>query len=250
MVQGRLESLSLLLRDLAEGQRGIDDAVEHHRPDMRGVELGVRESEQAPVGLAHVCEPGVTQGLTESVHVASHVGRADIGQQGRDGVLAIHRKLTQAHDRFLDLGLRGRHEVRGHRRLPFRPITRDRIASFDAAWVEQHDVEIVQQLWGESAEFVGRIVDTGYPGTARIDDERADPGGRILGRVPDKGNGNGRPTRVCVVEGNHERAALEIAHARHPGDGTHGRLCRRRRGCRVVDRAMHRGGLAGPRGNS
>ena len=56
-VEHALEAVGLALGDLVEGQRRVDDAVEHHGPDVGREQRGVGEPEQRAVGLPHVGQP-------------------------------------------------------------------------------------------------------------------------------------------------------------------------------------------------
>ena len=98
--------------------------------------------------------------------------------------------------------------------------------------IEGDDVEVIEQLAGEHAELIGKVVDPRHAGTAGVDDQRADPLGRIFGQVPLQGDANCRPLGRGVVERNGERSALQIAVARRPDNGRdrQGRRCRRCRG--------------------
>ena len=114
--------------------------------------------------------------------------------------------------------------------LPVRAAARDRITALHAAGVEQHDVEVVEQLRRERAELVRHVVDTRDTGAAGVDDERPDAGRRLLRRVTRHRNGDGRAVRMRVVQRDDEGTALRIAVARGPDHGSHGRYGGGRRG--------------------
>ena len=63
----------------------------------------------------------------------------------------------------------------------------------------------------ERAELVGHVVDARHPGAAGVDDERADAGRGVLGRMPGHRDRDRGPSRVGVVERHDQRAALEVA---------------------------------------
>jgi hypothetical protein len=154
-----------------------------------------------------------------------------MGQHVGTRLLAGGRELFEPRDgRRLLAGRRGHRVGRGRhwgvRRLP----AGHRITALDTPGVEHHDVEVIEQLRCQNAELVGHVVDTGHPGTAGVDDERPDAGRRILRRVPGHRDGDGRPSRVGIVQRHHERAALQVPVARRPGHGDRRGRCSGRRG--------------------
>ena len=80
-----------------------------------------------------------------------------------------------------------------------------------AAGVEEHDVEVVEQLRRQRAQLVGHVVDARDAGAAGVDDERPDAGGGVLGRMARHGDGDGRAVGVRVVQRDDEGAALQVA---------------------------------------
>ena len=218
---------------LVEGERGIDHAVEHHGPDVRGEERGVGEPEQRAVGLPHVGQPAVPERLAQPVHVAGDVDRPDVGKHGGARLLARRRELLEPRDGRRLLARRGRRRGRTARTARVRAAG-DRVAALDAAGVEQHDVEVVEQLRRQRVELVGHVVDARHARPAGVDDERPDAGGGLLRRMTGHGDGDGGAVGMRVVQGDDERAALQIAVAGGPGHRGHRRLGGRRRGGRVV----------------
>ncbi len=143
---------------------------------------------------------------------------------------------------------RRRHRVRQRRRRAPRFLPAGhRIAALHAPRVEQHDVEVVEQLRCEHAELVGHVVDAGYSRASRVDDERPDPCRGDLRRVPRHRDRDRRPPWVRVVERHHQRGALEPAVARRPREGRRRRCGRKRgrRGRRARRRPVVRGGTPG-----
>ena len=157
-VEHALEAVRLSLRDLVEGQRGVDHAVEHHGPDVGREQRGVGEPEQRAVGLSHVGQPAVAERLAQPVHVAGDVDRPDVGQHAGAGLLARRRRTASSPAMVAAcwLGVTGAGSDGGAARCP---AAGDRVAALDAARVEHDDVEVVEQLRRERAELVGHVVD-------------------------------------------------------------------------------------------
>ena len=153
--------------------------------------------------------------MPQPFQIASDVDRADEGQDGAARLLAVGTELSHGGDRRL----LGRHRLghrigeRGRRRAGRFPAGH-RVAALHAPRIEGDDVEVIEQLAGEHAELVGKVVDPRHAGTAGVDDQRADPLGRIFGQVPLQGDADCGPLRRGVVERNGQRSALQIAVAR------------------------------------
>ncbi len=208
-VEHVLEAVGLPLGDLVERQRGVDDAVEHHGPDVGREQRGVGEPQQRAVGLAHVGQRAVPERLAQPVHVAGDVDRPDVRKQVGAVLLARGRELLQALDACGLLTRRGRRGVRW--RAACCRSAGHRVAALDAPGVEEDDVEVVEQLRRQRAELVGHVVDARHPRAAGVDDQRADAGSGILGRMARHRDRDGRSVGVRVVQRDDEGAALEIA---------------------------------------
>ena len=189
---------------------------------MGGEQRGVGEPEQRAVRLAHVGQPAVPERLAQPVHVAGGVDRPDMGQHVGARHLTGGRELLERCDGRRLLARRDRHGI-GHPAARGRPAG-DGVAALDAAGVEEHDVEVVEQLRRERTELVCHVVDPRHARAAGVDDERPDAGGGVIRRVAGHRDGDGGTGRLRIVQRDDERAALQIAVAGRPRHRRDGRL--------------------------
>ena len=81
VVERHLESGRLVEHPLHASRRGIDGAVEHHRPDPVGVRLGEQCTDLRAVGVAQVGQLLVTEGVAQRIEVLDDVRRAYGGEE-------------------------------------------------------------------------------------------------------------------------------------------------------------------------
>jgi hypothetical protein len=138
------------------------------------------------------------------VHVPCRVGRADVGQQGGGVAFALGGELLAGRDHPGQLGGVGWFVVGGEEGVELRAVLagQRRLAGAGAARVEAHEVKPGQHRGGELLAGAERVLHAGPARPAGVDDQRADPVGRVGGGQLDHRQGEPRPVRFGVIEGH------------------------------------------------
>ena len=122
----------------------VDDAVEHHRPDAVGEEVGVGGAQVGAVRRPQVGQPLVADRLPQPVQVPRHVGRREMRQEGGVALAAAAGEvLGGAQPRRLLVRTDGHGGYGREERGPLGEAgeAADGRALADAARVEADDVE-------------------------------------------------------------------------------------------------------------
>ena len=170
----------------------VDGPVEHHRPHVGRVPVGVHGAEQGAVREAEEGQPLVAEGAAELLDVAHHVDGAHVVEH-RPGRDAAGRRIGP---------------VRGHECVDPRPV--DWYGSFDVTLGDGHvnpllvptprihldDVEARADGRTEDAEVAVQQACARLTGAAGVDHERADAPARVGRRAApqrDPDRATGRP---------------------------------------------------------
>ena len=196
-----------------------------------GTSDGIGEPEQRAVGLAHVGEGAVPEGLTQPVHVAGDVDRPDVGQEVGAVLLAGGRELLEPRNGRRLLARRGRH---GSRRPGWPPglpqVTGSLRCTPRGSKSTMSKSSSSCGVSALSSLAMSSIPDTpGPPGSMTRDPMRA-AGSSAGWRATAIGMVG--PSGSRVVQRDDEGAALQVAVAGRPRHGCDGRLGGGRRGAR------------------
>ena len=189
--QRPLEARGLAEAERHRVERDVDGAVEHEPADLVREQVGVGRSELGAVGGAEVVELRLAQRGAEHVHVAGRLDRRDVRRRCRRAAVGVGDapgpEVVEAVDDLADLRVVVGHRVGLEERVHLlvgEAVDRRGLAG--AARVEADDVEVVgQRLDRKTWPRLLGVRRAGGAGPARVDHQRADPLGRLVGGVPE-----------------------------------------------------------------
>ena len=196
--QLHLEGLRLAGPQLDLGEAGVDGAIEHHGADVVGVAVGVHRADERPVREAQVGQLLIADGDADLVEIAHHGLRREIGQQVGVALGAGSRIRLGLVDEGLQL------DRAVGRRIDIRETVEvvdaaDRAAGIHPARIEPDDVEPGPDRLRKGGPVVAHELHAGPARTARVHDQRPDPGGRVCGGEADQRDIQGPCRRIVVV---------------------------------------------------
>ena len=195
---------------------GVENAVDDQRADPTWEQVGVRLSQDRPVGEAQVGQLAIPERCSQQVHVAGDVLGGHVPQNRAAVACAGSREL--GHVRLLDplLACGDGKDGGGQRvyRLFLRLVTEQWGALQHPAWVEPDDVEAGAQRRRQVLADAADQVDARSTWSTRVHDERPDPLTRCGRPKADRGEGDRGPGRGVVVQRDRDGGALEPLTAR------------------------------------
>ncbi len=211
--QRDLEAPGLLEAELPRVDGEVDRSVEHHPADLVGEQVGVRRAELGAVGRAEVEQLRLTERRPQHVHVAGRLDRGDVADQA---VGVLHAALVEA---LVGL-LRTAAPPPGVSGSGSAATNASRSASeMQSTGSESPVPRGSKPTMSKSSRSTSRNASDGVLGVrragraraARVDDQRADPGPGIVGRVLEQRQLDRLAAGILVVDGHRQRGALEVA---------------------------------------